>query len=383
MSAPPIEIDAGRAGVLGMPPARFLKRYWQKHPLLIRGAFAGVACPITPNDLAGLATLPDAPSRLVRYARKTDRWRVATGPFQDDDFARLPARDWTLLVQDVDKHDADVRALLAHFAFLPSWRLDDVMISYAVPGGSVGAHIDRYDVFLLQGQGTRRWQIDTSPQPDERFRDDAPIKLLRRFEATHSFDVGPGDMLYLPPNVPHFGEAIDACLTLSVGMRAPAAAELLGAWAGSMLHANDALRYADPDLELRKSPGEIVAVDLVRLRRALASAIQASDEDLGDFFARYLSQYRQGVAPKRRQPANLGAMIERGEAWRPAIRLNWRRLTDGGAALYGDGEALPVSVRVAQTACGDCDLRWAAEASVEERAQLQQVWRRGWVAKSG
>ncbi len=370
----PIEIDA-RGQTLGMPAARFLKRYWQKQPLLIRNAFVDFDCPISPNDLAGLATLATAPSRLVRYTRKTDRWSVASGPFADDSFARLGRRDWTLLVQDVDKFDDDVRALLAHFRFVPSWRLDDVMISYAVPGGSVGAHIDRYDVFLLQGQGTRRWEIDVSPNPDERFRDDAPIKLLQRFESTHAFDVRPGDMLYLPPNVPHFGVALDECLTISVGMRAPGGAELLAALGAELLQGNDALRYSDADLIERESPGEVDNSDVRRLRDSLVRTLALDDDALGDFFARFLSQYRQNVVPKVRRTAPRWTSQQH---LLPAIRLSWRRSTQG-VYLYGNGQAIACSERVARTACGETDLSWVAAATADEQSALSECWKRGWV----
>lgn len=370
----PIEVDA-RSAVLGMPASTFLKRYWQKQPVLIRNAFSDFTCPITPNDLAGLATLDSAPSRIVRYQRKSDRWAVSTGPFADDAFAKLGSRDWTLLVQDVDKHDDDVRALLDRFAFVPSWRLDDVMISYAVPGGSVGAHIDRYDVFLLQGQGTRRWEIDVSPNPDERFRDDAPIKLLRSFKATHAFDVRPGDMLYLPPNVPHHGVAVDECLTLSIGMRAPGGAELLATLGGELLQGSDALRYSDADLRERVSPSEIVNDDVRRLRQTLAQTTALDDDALGDFFARFLSQYRQSVAPKPRRKA---PDLTPSTRWQPAIRLNWRQ-SQASVRLYGDGCSLACSERVARCACGEADFAWITEANSAERAALLDIWKRGWV----
>ena len=158
--APAIEVDAAAAGLLGMPPATFLRDYWQKRPLLIRNAFPGYASPVEPEDLAGLACEDGVLARLIEHDKANDAWKVRHGPFAEDDFPGLPDHDWTLLVQDVDKWDADIRALIPRFGFLPSWRIDDVMISYAATGGSVGAHVDQYDVFLLQAMGHRRWQID-------------------------------------------------------------------------------------------------------------------------------------------------------------------------------------------------------------------------------
>ena len=154
-AAPPIEIDARARPPLGMAPADFLRDYWQKRPLLIRNAFPGFVSPIEPGDLAGLACEEAALSRIVSHDRAGDRWQLRTGPFDEAEFPRMPHQDWTLLVQDVDKWDADVAALLDHFDFLPRWRIDDIMVSFAAPGGSVGAHVDQYDVFLRQAHGHR------------------------------------------------------------------------------------------------------------------------------------------------------------------------------------------------------------------------------------
>ena len=232
IKTPVIDIQARPGLPLGMPAATFLRDYWQKRPLLIRGAFPDFETPVQPEDLAGLACEEGALSRLITHDRATDGWSVRTGPFQEEEFPGMPDHDWTLLVQDVDKWDADVRALISHFDFLPRWRMDDVMISFAATGGSVGAHVDQYDVFLLQAYGHRRWQIDASEsikgkRPPLDFRDDVELKLLRRFKPTHDWVLAPGDMLYLPPNVPHNGVAEDPCLTFSFGMRAPASAELI------------------------------------------------------------------------------------------------------------------------------------------------------------
>src|SRR5690606_3572014 len=152
-STPPIVVDGRGQPPLGMSPAKFLRDYWQKHPLLIRQAFPGFKAPLDAHDLAGLACEPYALSRLIVHDAASDSWQVEHGPFEEERFAHLPQRDWTLLVQDVDKWDRDVAALLESFRFLPDWRVDDVMISYAAPDGSVGAHVDQYDVFLLQASG--------------------------------------------------------------------------------------------------------------------------------------------------------------------------------------------------------------------------------------
>ncbi|MBL8262176.1 MAG: cupin domain-containing protein [Xanthomonadaceae bacterium] len=333
----PFEIDARGKGPLGMPAAKFLRDYWQKHPLLIRNAFAGFETPVTPEDLAGLACEEGALSRIVMHDRATDGWTLRTGPFAEEEFPGMPHQDWTLLVQDVDKWDPDVRALLDHFDFLPRWRLDDIMISFAAPGGSVGAHIDHYDVFLLQGHGHRRWQIDASEalgkgMPSVEFREGVALKLLREFHPTHDWVLGPGDMLYLPPNVPHHGVAEDACLTFSVGMRAPSAAELLGDFVDTLLaEADESVRYRDGDLSPPEDPFEI---DAEAMRRAIEglNALRMNDpQRLGDWFGRFMTLYRsvgeslQPDPPRSRIEVEFdlqqGAVLAR-HAW---TRVAWRR----------------------------------------------------------
>src|SRR5690606_18832558 len=160
-------------------------------------------------------------------------------------FPKMPDHDWTLLVQDVDKWDADVAALLPHFDFLPRWRIDDVMVSFAALCGSVGAHGDQYDVLLLLVHSHWRRHYSNCTDPPVHYRLDTVLRLLQRFDPSHEWVLGPGDMLYLPPGVPHHGVAEDACLTFSVGMRAPSAAELMGDWVDAMISgADDELRYS-------------------------------------------------------------------------------------------------------------------------------------------
>ncbi len=187
-----LEIRASKQHFLGMPAEEFLRDYWQKQPLLVRQAFPAYQSPLTPEDLAGLACEESARSRLVQHDRARDQWLVRSGPFAEEEFPKLGERDWTLLVQDMDKWDVDVRALLDRFRFLPAWRIDDVMISFAAPGGSVGPHVDQYDVFLLQAQGQRRWQIDADPDAPRGFRPDLELKLLQRFTASTRVGAGPG-----------------------------------------------------------------------------------------------------------------------------------------------------------------------------------------------
>lgn len=346
MATPRIEVQARPGQPLGMPPARFLRDYWQKHPLLVRNAFPDFVPPLLPDDLAGLACMEGSLARLVRRDTKRDRWNLRTGPFDDATFATLPRSNWTLLVQDVDKWDADTAALLDAFAFIPSWRVDDVMISYAVAGGGVGPHIDQYDVFLLQGLGRRRWSIDARPNPPRAFRSDSQLKLLREFSASHDWTLGPGDMLYLPPGVPHDGVAVDACMTYSIGMRAPSAGELLFDFAAQVAESlPESHRYADPDLAPANAVGEIDDAALRRARRALGPSSTLMDDDaLADWFGCFITRYRLAQAPTpRKRPLDRAALrdaLANSTLLRdPWSRCAWRR--QGRAArVYACGEAI-------------------------------------------
>jgi 50S ribosomal protein L16 3-hydroxylase len=354
MARLPLDIDAAGKPPLGMPAADFLRNYWQKKPLLIRNAFPGFVSPISPEDLAGLACEEAALSRIVTHRRADDSWTLQHGPFAEELFPTLGNHDWSLLVQDVEKWDVDVAALLPAFSFLPRWRIDDVMVSFAAPGGSVGAHVDQYDVFLLQAQGHRRWRIDSSRSPSLAFRDDVELKLLREFHPTHDWVLGPGDMLYLPPGVPHHGVAEDACLTFSIGMRAPSAAELLGDFVDTLsADADEALRYRDADLAPAVDPNEIDAAAMRRVLEAL-NALRMNDPDrLGDWFGRFITLYRNAGAA---MPAGdgrsrieiewdlqHGAVLQR----HPWTRMAWRKAARG-ARLYAAGQDHAMPVRDAQ-----------------------------------
>src|SRR5262245_59526519 len=182
--------------------AQFLRRHWQKRPLLVRGALPECADLVRRDTLFALAEREDLESRLV--SRNGDKWRVVQGPFTTRQLVRLPRAGWTLLVQGVDRALAAVQELSQRFAFIPYARLDDVMVSYAPSGGGVGPHFDSYDVFLLQGEGVRRWRV--SRQRDLSLVDGAPLRILRRFRPSREWLLDAGDMLYLPPRWAHDGE---------------------------------------------------------------------------------------------------------------------------------------------------------------------------------
>jgi 50S ribosomal protein L16 3-hydroxylase len=354
----PIEVRGSARRPLGMSTASFLRDYWQKRPLLIRNAFPDFEPPLQPDDLAGLACEPAALARLIVHDEKRDRWQVNSGPLTEADFAKTPQRNWTLLVQDVDKWDVDVAELLQHFSFLPSWRVDDVMVSYAEPGGGVGAHVDQYDVFLLQGLGQRHWAISDDPMAPKQFRDDVELKQLAKFESTHEWLLDPGDMLYLPPGIAHDGVAFGGpCLTFSFGMRAPSQAELTGDLADYIAEQlPEELRYTDPDLRPARAAGEIDASAINRLRLALPFAAALSDEMLRDWFGRFITRYRNAqVAVAPNKPMTEAVFTSKLAAGVELLRHPWSRLawtrSKSFCTLYVSGQAYPATQSIAQQLC--------------------------------
>jgi 50S ribosomal protein L16 3-hydroxylase len=241
----------GLALLGGLSPRAFLERHWQKRPLFVAGALPRFRDPLTPERLFALACDPEVESRLVRVRGGRRPYEGSDGPQAGDRLRRLPRKDWTLLVQGVDQHVPAVARLLRHFAFLPRWRIDDVMVSFAVAGGTVGPHVDNYDVFLIQGRGRRRWQIQE--RPERALRRGLDLRVMRRFAPDEERVLGPGDMLYVPPGVAHYGVALEDCLTYSVGFRAPSHRTLVALAAERLIASipEDRL-YGDPELVPRE-----------------------------------------------------------------------------------------------------------------------------------
>lgn len=219
----PLSIDAPLALLGGLSPARFMRKHWQRKPLLVRQAIPGFVPPVSAKALLALAAREDVQSRLVEQTGAG--WQLRQGPFAPKQLPPRTQKGWTVLVQGVDLHDEGAHALLQQFAFIPQARLDDLMISYASEEGGVGPHFDSYDVFLLQAQGQRRWRIGR--QKDLTLQQGVPLRILEHFEPEEEWVLEPGDMLYLPPGYAHDGIAHSGdCMTYSIGFRSPQQAEL-------------------------------------------------------------------------------------------------------------------------------------------------------------
>lgn len=280
----------------GVTAESFLHLIWQRRPLLMQGALAGFRCPIGPDELAGLACEPDVESRIVEENGERP-WHLRHGPFDAGDFARLPESRWTLLVQDVDKHVPEVARLLDAFRLIPDWRVDDVMISYAADQGSVGPHVDEYDVFLLQAQGRRRWCIDTRVPPDAPLRTDTDLKVLTEFSTEHEWVLEPGDILYLPPGVAHWGVAEGPCMTCSVGYRAPAWREMLTSWCEHLIERIPADgHYRDPATSPQAASAEIAAPTLQAVDELLERLQHADAAERHRWFGRFVTEPKPHLA---------------------------------------------------------------------------------------
>ena len=325
----------------GLTAREFLRDYWQKKPLLIRQAIPEFESPLSPDELAGLALEEEIESRLV-IEHGEQPWELKRGPFTEDTFQNLPERDWTLLVQAVDQFIPEVAELLDNFRFLPSWRIDDVMISFAAPGGGVGPHFDNYDVFLLQAHGTRRWRIGQMCDADSALLEHADLRILADFQETQEWVLEPGDMLYLPPRLAHFGTAEDDCMTYSIGFRAPSAAEVLTHFTDFLAQfLSDEERYSDADYQPLGDPQQIRHDALDRLKALLAEHM--SDERLLlTWFGQFMTEprYPERVAGspiednELLEALNQGALLVRN----PSARLAWPEV-DEDLLLFASGNS--------------------------------------------
>ena len=275
-----------------LTPEAFLTEYWQKKPLLIRQAVPNFKGFLTPNELAGLACEEDVQSRIVK--KIDDNWHLTHGPFDELSLTALPEKDWTLLVQAVNHYLPEAAELLSQFNFIPHARLDDLMVSYAITGGSVGPHIDSYDVFLLQGSGKRRWKINA--HPDLTLIDGLPLRILENFKAEQELVLEAGDMLYLPPNIAHHGVSEDDdCMTYSIGFRVPKKQEVIEAF---LEHLQDTIQtdglYEDADLRCQQHPAEISDVMIAKVG-AMLQKITWDKNTVRDFLGRSLTEPRPDV----------------------------------------------------------------------------------------
>ena len=304
----------------------FLANYWQQKPLVIRNAFPDFEMPFTAEELAGLALETDAPSRIIiehGLPPEHKPWQVKLSPFEDEDFTTLPDTHCTFLVNDLERYIPELGNLIEPFRFIPDWRIDDLMVSYAEDKGSVGPHTDDYDVFLIQGEGKRRWKIITREDYKTTLIPDLPIALLEEFEADEEWLLETGDMLYLPPNMPHYGIAEGACFTFSVGFRAPQTLELVQSWLETFSQeAEFKQRFKDAGRTLQENPGEISAKDLASMTQLIQNAIKKQSSSIPVFLGKHLTETRGEPPETNTSPSLNQNSIEDGDY----ERESWLRM---------------------------------------------------------
>ena len=284
----------------------FLKNYWQKKPLLIKNAIPNFVSPITESDLCIIAQNEEAVSRLIEH--KQGIWQVKYGPFKKSDLPKKTNIPWTILVQNINHYFPFAESFLNLFKFIPYARLDDLMISYATKKGSVGPHFDSYDVFLFQAQGAREWKI--SDQKKFTLDKQSSIKIITNFKSKNSWVLKPGDMLYLPPNIGHWGiSQSDDCVTYSIGFRAPGTFEIQSKFLDFIqdhLITNENEIYKDPNLTPQKNPAEISS-NMTKAMRNIVDRLRWDKSSINHFIGQLLSEPIESSIFETRKPLSLKA----------------------------------------------------------------------------
>lgn len=331
----------------GITAEQFLSEYWQKKPLLVRNALPEIINILEPNDVKELALEENITARLIKQKDKdSNQWSVKSSPLIKGDFQKMP-KLWTLLVQAVDHYSFDLAALWKKFPFIPQWRRDDIMVSYAPKGASVGKHFDFYDVFLVQGYGHRRWQLGQMCDADTAFIPGQPLKLLPDMEVNFDEVLAPGDLLYVPPGLSHYGVAEDDCLTFSFGFRMPNIADMMDR-VSDKFSEDQLLRNPLTDIlrDQATAAGEITPVELEYLKTELLARLQNSTV-LDDAIISLMSEpkYPENI-PEAEEigTGDLEEALDQGYMLmlEPASRLLYTD-EDNQLLFWANGEALYIS----------------------------------------
>lgn len=344
----------------------FLNIYWQKKPLLIRNAFSNIESPLSAEELAGLACEDHVNARLVLANDGNKAWQVEFGPFDESRFNTLPTSNWSLLVSDIEKHLPETKSLLKPFHFIPDWRIDDLMISYAPEGGSVGAHTDAYDVFLLQLSGQRLWQI--SEFFDDEIIPDTDLCILKNFVAEQEWLLNPGDMLYLPPNVAHYGVAKNNnddkahCMTASIGFRSPSLATASNEFI-HYLSSKDKryknLRFTDRTKTVQQHHAEITDETVAEFIDFIKQGLQLEPEQVKHWLGHYCSDNKtfedyieQRSAKQTLSYEEIISLASQSSLLQsPYSQFLFSKTQTDNAVLFVNGEEYSVSQKFAELIC--------------------------------
>lgn len=365
----------------------FLNHYWQKKPLLIRNAFSESVCPISADELAGLACEEHVNARIVLEKNGTKPWQLEHGPFEESRFENLPETHWSLLVSDVEKHLPETKSLLTPFRFIPDWRIDDLMISYAPTGGSVGAHTDAYDVFLIQLSGQRLWKI--SEHFSDAILDNTDLCILKEFNAEQEWLLNAGDMLYLPPNVAHHGIAQEHngehCMTASVGFRAPTIKTISSEYI-QFINENidNTERYQDKSPVIPEHHAEISEDTVSHFIEELQKGMILEREQVKRWLGQYCSDNRafENIANEQ-QDIDFDTLTDIAKKT-PLEQSPYSHFlfshTDKSALLFVDGETFVVSFAFAEELCRNESINFKQLASImteEDKTTLLDLYNNG------
>ena len=353
---------------------RFLADYWQQRPLVVRQAFPGFRSPLSAEELAGLSCEDGVDSRIVIEKGGAHPWQTLYGPMDDAVFRKLPETHWSLLVNDVEKHLPELAWVPDCFRFIPEWCIDDLMISYAPEGGSVGPHLDRYDVFILQAQGHRHWQVHGREVTADNRVPGTDMDIQKDFESEQDWLLAPGDLIYIPPGVSHYGVATDDCISFSIGFRAPSHADMLQDFAGFISQGRPAeVNFSDPQLTVQQHANEITAQTMAAVREVLGQYLQADHPALSRWFGRFISEVKTDLILEVEQPAaDFAGISSRCKTLlrHPASHFAFCRQAHG-ALLFVDGEDYEVSSGFAEQLCAARQINVPALAGVITAAEQQ------------
>ncbi|HCL60749.1 MAG TPA: cupin [Acinetobacter sp.] len=365
----------------GITAEQFLAEYWQKKPLLVRNAIPEIAGLLEPDDVMELALEENVTARLIKQKdRDSNQWSVKTSPLLKADFQKMP-KLWTLLVQAVDHYSFDLSELWKKFAFIPQWRRDDIMVSYAPQGGSVGQHFDFYDVFLVQGYGHRRWQLGQMCDAETELVPGQPLKLLPEMDVNFDEVLAPGDLLYVPPGLSHYGVAEDDCLTFSFGFRMPNVSDMMDR-VGDKFSENEVLRNPLTDIirDQISAAGEVTGNELKYLKGKIMEQLHNSNV-LEDAIMSLMSEpkYEENI-PEAEEigTGDLEEALDQGYSLmlEPASRLLYTK-EDGETLFWANGEGICISeaftAKLKQIADGErvlLDEDFADEDMLEDVAEL-------------
>ncbi|MES0327268.1 MAG: cupin domain-containing protein [Gammaproteobacteria bacterium] len=334
----------------------FMEKYWQKKPLLVRQAFPDFESPISADELAGIACEEEVNSRIVMEKDGEHPWFPMFGPMSEEIYSSMPETHWSLIVNDLEKYLPELSWIVDRFRFIPEWRLDDLMISYAADQGSVGPHIDLYDVFILQGQGQRRWQINTQPVAKDNQVKGTPLRIQNNFQAEEEWIVEPGDMLYMPPGVSHHGVSLGESLSYSIGFRATSHADLVNEFIGHITqNLSPKLTYQDPDQRIQQHPNEIQQDALKRVTEIFKEYLQPDHPELQRWFGCFSSDTKTSIDTQPEDEINsieeLKELTSTGALSRhPASRFAFAQNPEN-TLLFIDGEDYEVTPDFAKSLC--------------------------------